>query len=84
MISIFHFLDCAIRFLAWSGEIWGGCRRCHTHGPRAERIAGIIRECVDAKLRAAIVLSAGFKECGPSSPQSPQLPDVKKVGMLYT
>ena len=30
----------------------------------ASTVPGIIRECVDAGLKGAIVISAGFKECG--------------------
>jgi len=32
----------------------------------APTVPGLIRECVKAGVRAAIILSAGFKECGPA------------------
>ena len=30
----------------------------------ARTVPGLVRECVDAKVRSAVVISAGFKECG--------------------
>ena len=33
---------------------------------KAATVPGIVAECVDAGVRGAIIISAGFKECGPS------------------